>query len=176
VAPTSLDCSGICIRELIFKDHLCGGIHIFRTFPFDLRIAELFFRVVRLYQSIDSDTLQDPPDLILLGNDKDGTMVVSHIAQPVDEEADSSAAKKRGFPEVENKIAAAFSNQPGNFIVENFGAFGAVDIADDINRLEAPQILYFVLHAVVVSPECLRLDVRLHPPFWFVTASLTKNR
>ena len=75
--------------------------------------------------------------------------MISRIAQTVDKEAYASAVEKRGFLEVENKMVVALSNQPGNFIVEDFGAFGAVDIADDMNYLKVPQILYFVLHTAL---------------------------
>jgi hypothetical protein len=64
----------------------------------------------------------------------------------VDEEADSAAVEEGGFAQVENEMKVSGPNQPTDLGVENFGTFGAVDVADYMDHLKFAEIPDLMLH------------------------------
>ena len=123
----------------------------FRQF---VRFEELFFGIVGLDEPVYPYDFEHAAHLVLLGDDKHGAFVLLHVAQAVNEQADPSAVKECRPLEVEYKMMVALPNQPRYLVIEDFRAFGAVNIPDDMDHLELAAVFNFVLHEKPPGISC----------------------
>lgn len=85
--------------------------------------------------------------MVFFGDNEYRALVFLNIAQAVDKETDTATVKKRRALEVENKVMVSLTDEFGNLVIQNLGAFGSVDVSDDMDHLELPDIFHFIFHA-----------------------------
>jgi hypothetical protein len=111
-----------------------------------MSLEKFLFGIVGLYESVYSHDFKDAAHLVFFGDDEHRAFVLLHVAQAVNEQADSSAVKERRPLEVEHKMVVALPDQSRNLVIKDFRASGAVYVPDDMDHREPAAIFYFIFH------------------------------